>query len=629
MFSGPDGPLLIDTTRPELLAACVAVVAHPDDERYQPLFGQTVVTPLFGASVPIVAHELADPEKGTGVAMICTFGDTTDVTWWRELSLPVRAIVQRDGRLRPITWGEPGWESTNPGAAQAAYDELAGKTVKQAQARIVELLTDAGLIEGEIRPITHPVKFWENGSRPLEIVTSQQWFIRYPPKDEMLARGKELAWWPDFMRVRYENWVNGLIGDWNITRQRFFGVPFPVWYPIDADGVTDFLSPILADEASLPIDPTTTVPAGYDESQRNQPGGFAADPDVMDTWATSSLTPQIVCGLGGRPRPVRAHLPDGPAAAGPRDHPHLAVLARSCAATTSTSCLPWANAAISGFVYDPDRKKLSKSAGNSPDEPMAAAGAARGRRRPLLGGQRPPGDGHRRRPRPDEDRAPARHQGAQRLEVRARLRTARSSAGEVTEPLDRAMLVELAELVDEATSAFDRFDYARALERTEAWFWSFCDDYLELVKNRAYGDGGGAGSAQAALGLALETLLKLFAPFLPYVTEEVWSWWRDGSIHRSAWPDSDAAARGRRRGRPRSRCASRPTCSRRCAGRSPRPSARCALPVLHVGRHRHRGAPRRARARGRRRPRTRVSSPTLATEVGDAYAVEVTLAPEG
>ena len=187
--------------------------------------------------------------------MICTFGDTTDVTWWRELSLPVRAIVQRDGRLRPITWGEPGWESTDPAAAQAAYDELAGKTVKQAQARIVELLTEAGLIEGEIRPITHSVKFWENGTRPLEIVTSQQWFIRYPPKDEMLARGKELAWWPDFMRVRYENWVNGLIGDWNITRQRFFGVPFPVWYPIDADGVTDFLSPILADEDALPDRP--------------------------------------------------------------------------------------------------------------------------------------------------------------------------------------------------------------------------------------------------------------------------------------------------------------------------------------------------------------------------------------
>jgi valyl-tRNA synthetase len=484
--------------------------------------------------VPIVAHELADPEKGTGAAMICTFGDTTDVTWWRELSLPVRTVVQRDGRLRDVAWGDQGWESADPASAQVAYDELAGKTVKQAQKRIVELLQDAGKIDGEIRPITHPVKFWENGSRPLEIVTSQQWFIRYPPKDEMLARGKELAWWPDFMRVRYENWVNGLIGDWNITRQRFFGVPFPVWYPIDDDGVTDFLAPILADEAMLPIDPTTTVPPGFDESQRNQPGGFAADPDVMDTWATSSLTPQIVCGweddadLFERTFPMDLR---------PQAHEIIRTWLFSSVVRShyEHDCLPWANAAISGFVYDPDRKKLSKSAGNTPDEPMAllARFGADGVRYWAANG------------RPGMDLAVDQGQ----MKVGRRLATKvlnaskfalgfGSSSAEVTEALDRAMLVELATLVEEATAAFDRFDYARALERTEAWFWSFCDDYLELAKNRAYGDGEGASSAQAALGLALEAILKLFAPFLPYVTEEVWSWWRDGSIHRSAWPEA-------------------------------------------------------------------------------------------
>lgn len=539
-FTGPaGGPLFIDTTRPELLPACVAVVAHPDDERYQPLFGQRAITPLFGVSVPILAHTLADPDKGTGIAMICTFGDTTDVTWWRELSLPVRAIVQRDGRLRPLTWGEAGWEADDPAAAQSAYDELAGKTVKQAQARIVELLQSAGLIDGEIRPITHAVKFWENGSRPLEIVTSQQWFIKYPDKQVLLARGNALAWCPDFMRVRFENWVNGLMGDWNITRQRFFGVPFPVWYPIDADGVTDFLAPILADEVSLPIDPTTATPPGFDETQRNQPGGFAADPDVMDTWATSSLTPQIACGwvddddLFQRTYPMDMR---------PQAHEIIRTWLFSTVVRShyEHDQLPWANAAISGFIVDPDRKKLSKSAGNMPDDPatlLERHGADALRYWSANG-----------RPGMDMTFDEGQMKIGRRLSIKV-LNVSKfalgfgdlgGSADRVTAALDRSMLLGLADLIDEATTAFERYDYARALERTEAHFWAFCDDYVELVKNRAYSetDLAGAASAKVALGLALEALLGLFAPFLPFVTEEVWSWWKHGSIHRSSWPTS-------------------------------------------------------------------------------------------
>jgi valyl-tRNA synthetase len=537
LFQGPDGETLpIDTTRPELLPACVALVAHPDDERYRPLFGRMARTPLFGVEVPVVAHELADPDKGTGIAMICTFGDTTDVTWWRELGLPVRAVVQRDGRLRSVTWGTPGWEAADPSTAQRYYDELAGKTVKQAQARVVELLAETGTSEGEPRPITHPVKFWENGSRPLEIVTSHQWFIRYPDKEAMLTRGKELAWWPEFMRVRYENWVNGLQGDWNITRQRFFGVPFPAWYPIGADGSVDYLSPILAAEQALPIDPTTDVPPGYNADQRNQPGGFAADPDVMDTWATSSLTPQIVCGW--------ADDPDLFARTFPMDlRPQAHEIIRTWLFYTVVrshyehDVLPWANAAISGFVFDPDRKKLSKSAGNAPDDPNVlierfgadairywAAGGRPGMDLALDQGQMKIG-----------------RKLAIKLLNASRLALGNLSAtadGSVTEPLDAAMLTALADLVDEVTAVFDRFDYARAIERSETFFWSFCDDYLELVKNRAYGGSGSEGqaSAQAALGQALQALLKLFAPFLPFVAEEVWSWWQEGSIHRSAWP---------------------------------------------------------------------------------------------
>jgi valyl-tRNA synthetase len=538
-FTGPDGaPLLIDTTRPELLPACVAVVAHPDDERFQPLFGAHATTPLFGVRVPIVAHELADPEKGTGIAMICTFGDTTDVTWWRELSLPVRAIVQRDGRLRPVTWGEPGWETSDADAAQAAYDELAGKTVKQAQARIVELLEQGQHLDGDIRPITHAVKFWENGSRPLEIVTSQQWFIRYPDKDGLQARGKELAWWPDFMRVRYENWVNGLVGDWNITRQRYFGVPFPVWYPIDGDGVVDHLAPILADEAQLPVDPTTVAPPGYDEAQRNQAGGFAADPDVMDTWATSSLTPQIATGWVDDPDLFERTFPMD---LRPQAHDIIRTWLFSTVVRSQYEHeqLPWSNTAISGFIVDPDRKKLSKSAGTMKDDPPTLI-------------ERHGADGVRywsANGRPGMDMVF--DEGVMKVGRRLAIKLLNASkftlgfgsvadvdASAVTVPLDRSMLAGLAALVDEATAAFERYDYARALERTEAWFWSFCDDHLELVKNRAYGEDDGAASARAALGLALETVLGLFAPFLPFVTEEVWSWWREGSIHRSAWPEA-------------------------------------------------------------------------------------------
>jgi valyl-tRNA synthetase len=536
-FTGPGGEdLWIDTTRPELLPACVAMVAHPDDERYQPMFGEVATTPLFGVEVPIHPHRLADPEKGTGIAMVCTFGDTTDVIWWRELQLELRSIVQRDGRLRA---------EAPDGVDESAYAELAGLTVKQAQKRVVELLRDAGAMEGEPRPITHPVKFWENGSRPLEIVTSNQWFIRYPPKDELLARGKELHWWPDFMRVRYEDWVNGLIGDWNITRQRFFGVPFPVWYPIDAEGEIDFIAPIVATEDLLPIDPTTAPPPGYDEAQRNQPGGFAADPDVMDTWATSSLSPQIACGWEDDPDLFERTFPMD---VRPQAHEIIRTWLFSTVVRShyEHGCLPWRNATISGFIVDDDRKKISKSSANAPDDPMALIarhGADAVRYWSAQG-------------RPGMDMAF--DEGQMKIGRRLAIKLLNASKfalsfipegaaldpAAVTEPLDRSMLAGLADLVDEATRAFDGFDYARALERTEGWFWPFCDDYLELVKGRAYGEGEGAASAATALGLALGTALKLFAPFLPFATEEVWSWWQDGSIHRSAWPSAEPLRAG-------------------------------------------------------------------------------------
>ncbi|MBN2622604.1 MAG: class I tRNA ligase family protein, partial [Acidimicrobiales bacterium] len=332
---------------------------------------------------------------------------------------------------------------------------------------------------------------------------------------------------------------NGLQGDWNITRQRFFGVPFPAWYPVDGDGNADYLSPILADEESLPVDPTTQAPPGFTDDQRDQPGGFTADPDVMDTWATSSLSPQIATGwvddddLFSRTFPMDLR---------PQAHDIIRTWLFYTVVRShyEHDALPWANAAISGFIVDPDRKKLSKSAANAPDDPSAllARYGADGVRYWSANG----------RPGMDVVFDEGQLKIGRKLAIKLlnaskfALGLESTTAGEVTEPLDRSMLAGLADLVAEATAAFDRFDYARALERTEAFFWSFCDDYLELVKNRAYGAAGdaGAASARTALGLALRTLLGLFAPFLPFVTEEVWSWWQDGSVHRSPWPSADA-----------------------------------------------------------------------------------------
>ncbi len=532
-FYTADGrqPILIDTTRPELLAACVALVAHPDDPRYRHLFGTDAITPLFQVRVPIKAHPLADPEKGTGIAMVCTFGDTTDVTWWRELSLPVRSTIERNGTLARIRFGDKGWESEDPAAAQQAYDQFAGRSIKQAAQRIVDLLRESHELQGEPRPIEHPVKFWENGVRALEIVTSAQWFVKYPPKDVLLARGRELKWWPEFTRIRYEDWVNGLTGDWNITRQRFFGVPFPVWYPIDEKGVIHSDQPILAQPHQLPVDPSSDVPPGYNPEQRDKPGGFAGDTDVMDTWATSSLTPQIVSGWVDDPDLFQRVFP---MELRPQAHEIIRTwlfysIVRSHYEHNS---LPWRNAAISGFVTDPDRKKLSKSAGNAPDDPPKLINefGADAVRYWAAGG------------RPGMDVAFSRDV----FKVGRRLATKILNAsrfalgfelleeGLPTEAVDLSILAQLANVAGQATRAFESYDYTRALERTETFFWFFCDNYLELVKDRAYTKDK---SALATLRISLSVLLRLFAPFTPFVTEEVWSWWQSGSVHRAPWPD--------------------------------------------------------------------------------------------
>jgi valyl-tRNA synthetase len=535
------GEFVIATTRPELLAACVGVTAHPDDARYKGLFGKRAVTPLFHAPVPIFPSELVDPEKGTGILMVCTFGDATDVQWWREQKLPLRQVLGRNGRLVPVTFGSAGWESLDADAANRAYAAIAGKAVNGARTAVVEMLKDAAsgpALRNDPKPLEHSVKFYEKGDRPLEFMSTRQWFVRLlDKKDALLTKGDAIRWHPDFMRLRYRNWTENLNVDWCVSRQRYFGVPFPVWYPLDASGNPDYARPIVARADTLPVDPMRDVPPGYSEQQRDQPGGFAGEPDVFDTWFTSSLTPQISSRWVLDPERHRRLFP---ADIRPQSHEIIRTWAfyTIAKAMLHEDAIPWSNVVVSGWILDPDRKKMSKSKGNvvTPVHLVDEYGADAVRYWAASA-------------RLGTDTA----FDEKVMKVGKRLVTKLFNAGKfvlgqgapeapITAELDRAFVERLRGLVARVTANFDEFEYAHALQETEAFFWrDFTDTYLELVKARARGGDAAAGSAVATLRLGLRTLLRLFAPVLPYVTEEVWSWafaaeTKTPSIHRAPWP---------------------------------------------------------------------------------------------
>ncbi len=550
------GEFSISTTRPELLPACIAVVAHPDDERFKDLFGKTAITPLFHTEVPILAAEHADPEKGTGILMVCTFGDSNDVDWWKKSKYPVKQIIGLNGRLVDVEFGKGHFHSANPEAANAAYAEIKGLYAKQAKKKIAELLAAEGTgphgegsaLSGEPEEISHPVKFYEKGDRPLEFVPTRQWFTKVlEHKEALLAQGAKIAWHPPFMRSRYDSWVDGLNQDWCISRQRYFGVPFPVWYAVKENGLTDYESPIFADMDQLPIDPMSSAPRGFEETQRDQPGGFRADPDVMDTWATSSLTPQIASKWA---TDKERHKKLFPMDVRPQSHEIIRTWAfyTIVKAWMHEDEIPWKNVVISGWILDPDRKKMSKSKGNvvTPEHLLdehSVDGVRYWTARARLGS--------------DTEFDPTVFKVGKRLAnkvfnasrfVFMQIDRALESSDmpgpdAITEQLDLALVAKLKTVVKTATDAFERFDYAAALQASEESFWQFCDHYVELVKARSYADDDTPlrRSALATLQLGLHVHLRLLAPFIPFVTEEVWSWRMAGegrlaSIHTSPWP---------------------------------------------------------------------------------------------
>ncbi len=545
---GEDASFVISTTRPELLPACVGVTAHPEDERYKPFFGKRAVTPLFRVPVPIFPSDKADPEKGTGILMVCTFGDQTDVEWWRDEGLELRQLVGRDGKLVPVHFGDEGFESRDAEAANAYYGELAGLRINKARTKIVELLADpAGSATGkgaplqaEPRAIEHAVRFYEKGDSPLEYLPTRQWFVRLlDKKPELLAKGAEIEWHPAHMQTRYRDWTENLGLDWCISRQRYFGVPIPVWYPLDDAGERDYANPIVAEPGTLPIDPMTDPPPGFDEAQRGKPGGFEGESDIFDTWFTSSMTPQIGSGW---PNDDARHAKLFPADVRPQSHEIIRTWAfyTIAKAMLHEDVVPWHNVLISGWILDPDRKKMSKSVGNVVTpigllDQYTSDGARYWAASARLG----------------VDTA----FDEKVFKVGKRLVTKLFNAskfvlgqtaevGPITREIDRAFIGELRALVARATEDFERYEFAKVLQETESFFWQrFTDTTIELLKTRARdeSDAEGRASAVAALRLGLSVMLRLFAPVLPYITEEVWSWafaeeTASPSIHVAPWP---------------------------------------------------------------------------------------------
>ena len=532
--------LPIATTRPELLPACVAVFVHPDDSRYAALVGKQARVPLSGRSVPILADSAVDPAKGSGAVMCCTFGDATDVRWWQTHALPLIPLLTRTGQLS---------------SAGGAY---AGLSLAEARRRILADLAAQGQLLGQ-QSSRQSVRIHDRCKTPLEILETRQWFVRVlAAKDALLAAGRAITWHPAHMQARYEHWVANLGWDWCISRQRFYGVPFPVWHCAACGGI------VLADETQLPADPTTDAPphACVCGNPDLQP-----ETDVMDTWATSSVSPQIAALRWDDVAGERQNMPLGERAQATllrpmQLRPQAHDIIRTWAFYTIVKshyhfgALPWETVMISGHGLDAAGRSIHKSLGNAPIAPEAliARHSADAVRYWACNGSVGADQSI------DEMMMKQGTRLANKLWSAARLIEAHSGgqgqlraeaqpiAFDTLEWADRALLAWLQELIAHATASFRSYDYASALAATERFFWhTFCDNYLEWVKGRLY-DGSPAerSAAQATLARTFATILKLLAPILPHVTEEIYMHLFAGdarSIHTSAWPQADPALR--------------------------------------------------------------------------------------
>jgi valyl-tRNA synthetase len=513
-FGSDAGDFIIATTRPEFLPACIAIVAHPDDPRYKHLIGKMAHVPLFNTSVPIFGDPHADPERGTGIMMVCTFGDAEDVKFWKEHNLPLKQIIGRDGRILDSEF--------------ITRKELVGLPVKAARKQIVEWLRESGELVDEPKPITHAVKFYEKGDVPIEFIPSRQWFVSIlDKKNDLIAAGNKIKWTPEHMRSRFINWTENLNQNWAISRQRFFGIPFPVWYRLDTNGEPLFDAPILA--TTLPCDPLSQCPTGFSEADRGQPNGFIGDPDVMDTWATSALTPKIAmqkkpgCDL------------DVPFDSRWNGHDIIRTWDFYTILVTmlnNNGKTPWKELWVNGFVLDPDRKKMSKSKGNVvvPSDLIEKYGSDAIR---LWAASAKWGtDGIN-----DEKVMEQKRKLVVKFFNAAKFVFSvvkdHGSIDQITNSLDLAFVKSLFNVCASAEKSFGDNDYTNALIASEQAFWDFCDNYIEIAKARAY---SGDISAMSTFALSLDVFCGLFAPFMPFITDTVWGEWHQGSIHTVLFP---------------------------------------------------------------------------------------------